>query len=527
MKRPLFCVLLCLAGCSAFAADGKRPNILFIVVDDQSPWDFRFYNPNSELRSTNIDRLAAEGMVFDGAYHMGSFSGAVCTPSRHMIMTGRTVWHLPIGPTAKENCPPGIEQNSLPAVFNRAGYATMRTCKQGNSYEAANRLFTVRHDATRRGGTDESGSAWHAEQVLNYLDEREAAKDTRPFLIYFGFSHPHDTRDGKPELLAHYGAVNHTDRNAPPPANPMQPRLPANWLPEKPFPDGHPGLRDETTVSGVWGRRDENTIRNELGREFACAENIDIQIGRVLARLEALGELDNTYIFYTADHGIAIGRHAFQGKQNLYEHTWRVPFVVKGPGIKPGSRAQGNIYLLDTLATLCDIAGIPAPETNEGLSIRPVLEGRKPTVRDVLYGVYNGGTKPGMRSVAQGDWKLIQYDVLDGQVRETQLFNLKENPREFLIEHHDPRVISHTGITPTTDQVNLAGDPRYADKLKEMQTLLLAEMRRWNDPYRLWNQPDDGLQPTGSAPKQKKSSKKRNNRLTRMLSPTFPGMSKP
>ena len=71
-----------------------------------------------------------------------------------------------------------------------------------------------------------------------------------------------------------------------------------------------------------------------------------------------MGELDNTFIFYTADHGMAIGRHGLQGKQNLYEHTWRVPFIVKGPGIKAGSRTKGNIYLLDVLSTLCDIAGI-------------------------------------------------------------------------------------------------------------------------------------------------------------------------
>ena len=127
----------------------------------------------------------------------------------------------------------------------------------------------------------------------------------------------------------------------------------------------------------MWERRDERTIRNELGREFACSENIDIQIGRVLAKLEAMGELDNTYIIYTADHGMAIGRHGLQGKQNLYQHTWRVPFIVKGPGIKPGSRVEGNIYLLDVLATLCDLAGIPAPETNEGLSFKPVLTGAK------------------------------------------------------------------------------------------------------------------------------------------------------
>jgi arylsulfatase A-like enzyme len=491
-------------------APAKRPNILFILVDDQSPWDFSFYNTRSELRSPTLNQLAAEGMVLDAAYHMGSFSGAVCTPSRHMIMTGRTVWHLPIGPTAARHCPPDIEQNSIPAVFNRAGYATMRTCKNGNSYEGANRLFTVRRDAGKRGGDDASGSAWHADQVLNYLEERETAKDTKPFLIYFGFSHPHDTRDGKPELLAHYGATNHADPKTLPATNPKQPRLPVNWLPAKPFPDGHPGLRDETTVSGVWTNRDAVTIRNELGREFACAENIDSQIARVLERLKAMGELENTYIFYTSDHGIAIGRHAFQGKQNLYEHTWRVPYVVKGPGIQPGSRASGNIYLLDTLATLCDLAGIPSPETNEGLSFRPVLEGRKDAVRDTLYGVYNGGTKPGMRSVRHGDWKLIQYDVLEGTVRETQLFNLKQNPEEFLLEHHAPEVSALTGATPEKHQINLAKDPRHADKLQEMQTLLLAEMRRLNDPYRLWNQPDDGLTPPApNAAGGKKNKKKK------------------
>ena len=511
MKRILFALILSSLAIfhSAFAAE-KRPNILFILVDDQSPFDLKTYNPKSPLDTPNIDRLAREGMVFDGAYHMGSFSGAVCTPSRHMIMSGRTVWHLPIAPGAMQKglCPPGLEQNTIPAVFNRAGYDTMRTCKQGNSYEAANKLFTVRHDATKRGGTAETGSAWHGDRVMDYLAQRKASKDTDPFLIYFGFSHPHDERDGTPELLAKYGAVNHTDKASPPPANPKSPKLPSSYLPAHPFPHGHPGLRDEVAVSGVWERRDERTMRNELGREFACSENIDEQIGRVLERLKAMGELDNTYIFYTADHGMAIGRHGLQGKQNLYEHTWRVPFIVKGPGIQPGARVEGNIYLLDVLATLCDVAGIPTPETNEGLSFKPVLEGKKAAVRNVLSGVYNGGTKPGMRSVKQGDWKLIKYDVMNGKVRETQLFNVKENPDEFLAEHHDPKVIALTGVTPEKHQVNLAADPQHATKLAEMEALMLAEMRRLDDPWRLWNQPADGLTPPPDSPAKKKYQNK-------------------
>ena len=245
----------------------RRPNILFIIVDDQSPFDLKVYDSDSKLDTPNIDRLAREGMTFDAAYHMGSFSGAVCTPSRHMVMTGRTLWHLPIG-AGKKNCPPDYHKFSLPAVFNDAGYDTMRTCKKGNSYQAANKEFQVVRDATKRGGTAETGSAWHGKQVLDYLNEREANQDTDPFLIYFGFSHPHDVRDGTPELLEKYGAVNHTDKNSLPPANPDQPPLPINYLEKHPFPDGHPGLRDEVNVSGVWKRRDERTIRNEIGRQF-------------------------------------------------------------------------------------------------------------------------------------------------------------------------------------------------------------------------------------------------------------------
>ena len=473
----------------------ERPNLLFIIVDDQSPFDLKIYNPKSKLDTPVIDKIAREGMVFDRAYHMGAWSGAVCTPSRHMVMSGRTVWHLPRnrrrksnGAVAEKLTAPELANTSMAAVFNQAGYETVRTCKKGNSFEAANAKFKIRNDSSKRGGTDESGSAWHAEQVLQYLNQRETSDKTDPFLIYFGFSHPHDTRDGKPELLDKYGAINHKDSRSLPPAHPAQPELPSNYLPAHPFHHGHPGLRDEVNVSGVWKNRDEQTIRNEIGREFACSENIDTQIGRVLDKLEAMGELDNTYIFYTSDHGMAIGRHGLQGKQNLYEHTWRVPMIVKGPGIEAGKRSQGNIYLLDVLATMCDLTETEFPVTNEGKSFKPVLEGEQEVVRDVLFGVYCGGTKPGMRSVRKGDWKLIKYDVLDGEVRETQLFNLKDNPEEYIEQHHHSDVIKLTGNSPADGQLNLADDPKYAEKRKEMEALLYQEMVRLDDPYRLWDQ---------------------------------------
>jgi choline-sulfatase len=477
------------------------PNILLIVVDDQSAFDLKTYNSRSTLDTPNIDLLAAQGMVLDTAYQMGSWSGAVCTPSRHMIMSGRSVWHIPqrgnrrnkppVKPAVGSSVllPTGLAENTLAAVFNRAGYETMRTCKKGNSYEAANAQFTIRRDATKRGGTAESGSAWHAEQVLNYLEERQTQGTEKPFMIYYGFSHPHDTRDGTPELLAKYGATNHTDQKSFPVRNENQPALPLNYLPRHPFAHGHPNLRDEVAVSGVWKRRDEATIRNELGRQHACSENIDIQVGRVLDKLASTGELKNTYVIYTSDHGMAVGRHGLQGKQNLYEHTWRVPYIVMGPGIAAGTRSNGNVYLLDTLATLCDLSGVKPPSTSEGKSFKSVLTGKIQTVRDVLYGVYCGGTKPGMRCVRQGPWKLIKYDTMDGTVRETQLFNLADNPHEYLAEHHDPRVTDLSGAQPKRGQTNLAGDSKYAQQLSDMEKLLLAQMQELDDPYRLWDQP--------------------------------------
>lgn len=466
-----------------------RPNILFIIADDQSPFDLGIYEPGAALHTPVLDRLAAEGMVLDAAYHMGSFVSAVCVPSRHMLMTGRTLWHLPIGPTsaaeaAGRHCPADIADWTIPAVFTRAGYDTMQSCKAENCYEGASRKFTVRHDATKRAGTHDGGSAWHADRVLDFLDDRERKGDREPFLVYLGFSHPHDTRDGTPELLARYGAVNHADRATLPPAAARRPPLPVNWLPAHPFPLHRPGRRDETAVSGVWDRRDPATIRNEKGRECACSENIDAQIGRVLERLAARGELENTWIFYTSDHGIAVGRHGLMGKQNLYEHSWRVPLIVKGPGVKPGSRAAGNVYLLDVLATLCEIAGVEIPATNEGTSFLPVLHGRTPAIREVMYGVYSGDGPPGCRAVRRGDWKLVEVELPELGIRRTQLFNLRENPHELLADHAASGVRDASGVAPEPVQRDLAADPRHADTLAAMRRLLAEQMRALDDPDR-------------------------------------------
>src|SRR5690606_21947834 len=179
-------IILVLAG-SIEAADKARPNFLFILTDDQSPFTLSAYG-NNVCNTPNLDRLAAEGMTFDDAHHMGAWAGAVCTASRTMIMTGRTAWRIPGANGPGMEFPREFRQQaaeqSLPAVFNRAGYDTFRTCKIGNSFKEANELFTVSRTETKRGETAEDGSQWHGDQVLEYLTQREATNDKDPFLIY-------------------------------------------------------------------------------------------------------------------------------------------------------------------------------------------------------------------------------------------------------------------------------------------------------------------------------------------------------
>jgi len=485
----------------------KRPNILFIITDDQAAFTLSAYG-NQVCQTPNINKLASDGMTFTSACHMGSWMSAVCVPSRIQIMTGKHVWNtLGIGISrtlenvgAKElalverNRQSESTSSSMPEVFNKEDFLTFRTCKKGTSYAKANERFMYNYEKWCVEAEDTNGSQWHGDRALDFLEMKDTTRDERPFLMYLGFSHPHDPRHEKVEFYEKYGAFDE------PPSipNAAAPPLPVNYLPQHPFRHGNDNGRDEQRVQGIMSRRDEATIRNEIGRNYACIENIDVQIGRVLGKLEEMGELDNTYIFFTSDHGIAVGRHGLTGKQNLYEHSWKIPMIVRGPGIEKNSQAQGNIYLMDVLPTMCEIIGVDIPESCDGLSFLPVLRGAKETIRDVLYGAFTifsenlggegNGSRPGIRAVKSGKWKLIKYDVYNGAVQETQLFDLESNPNELLVEHQMKDVADKIGQSPESYQIDLAEDPQYSAKLLEMEQMLLQEQRKYGDPYRLWNQ---------------------------------------
>ena len=484
---------------SATPAEGiVPPNFLFIITDDQDTYSIGAYrnlepvelgaNGQPYLVDTpNIDRLANEGMLFHQARIMGSRSAAVCLGTRTSIMTGKNPW---------ENNTDVSAEVTFPAIFNlgsRGGnasrpYATYRTCKQGNSFGTANGEFSINNEATRRGNTDNNGSEWHKDRFLEHVDDWRVnhQDEGTPFFMYLGFSHPHDERNARetPALTTRYGCIN-TTTPASLTINQTAPPLPFNFLeatpatfPAHPFDNGDLNVRDERLVPGVLNYRTEAVVRNEIGRNLACVDWIDQQLEIVFARLEDPNNdgdtsdsvLDNTYIVFTSDHGMSIGRHGLMGKQNLYEPTLRVPYIVRGPGITPGTRSDALVYLHDTFPTFCDLAGIDTPtsiDDNDGRSFRSVLEGDSATHREKAYGMYAGGDRPGQRAITDGRFKLIKYDINSSNTQITQMFDLAVNPFELLPEH---------GTT------NIANEPAYAAIRSQLEAQMMAERLRNNDP---------------------------------------------
>jgi len=180
--------------------------------------------------------------------------------------------------------------------------------------------------------------------------------------------------------------------------------------------------------------------------------HLDAQIGWVLEALERSGEAGNTIIVFAGDNGLALGQHGLMGKQNLYEHSVRVPLIFAGPGVPEHGRSDALVYLLDIYPTLCELLGIEAPASVEGCSLIPTMGDDSEQVRDTLYLAYTSF----QRGVSDGRHKLIEYHV-NGK-RRTQLFDLENDPWELN---------------------NLAGQ----NSMAETETRLRAEMMRLRDEW--------------------------------------------
>ena len=137
-------------------------------------------------------------------------------------------------------------------------------------------------------------------------------------------------------------------------------------------------IRDE--VLAPFPRTPE-IVQQHIADYYGMITHMDAEMGRVLQTLAANGHLENTIIIYTADHGLAVGQHGLLGKQNLYDHSIRVPSIFAGPGVPEGVTVDALTYLYDVFPTVCDLTDVACPDTAEGCSLVPLMNGNVESVR--------------------------------------------------------------------------------------------------------------------------------------------------
>lgn len=445
--------------------DRTRPNFLFLLSDDQT---FRALSLLGELdvQTPHLDRLAKRGTLFTHAFNMGGWSGAVCVPSRTMLNTGRTLWQCR-----------GTNEGTLAEgaylwgeTLGKAGYATFMAGKWHLSDDSLRRSFQSFGPLT--GGflpsTPEAGAAYRrpapgnewtpddprwkghwletngvgvhsseriADSAIAYLKDGSTGGN-KPFFMYVAFNAPHDPRQAPRSYLRLY------------PTNRL--RGPINFLPRHYFPIDTWDLRDEILAPYP---RTPDVVLTHLQEYYAIITHLDAQIGRILDALDASGKAANTVVIFTSDQGLAVGQHGLMGKQNLYDHSLRVPFLMAGPGIPVNKRLDSLIYLQSLYATTCELAGVPVPASVQFPSLVPLLTGEKEVLHPVIYAAYLDV----QRSVQNADWKLIRTPKFN----QVQLFHLREDPWEI-----------H----------NLAGEPEQAGRLAELDVELRHWMTQYHDP---------------------------------------------
>ncbi len=436
--RAIHCCLslLIVLFASFGTSEAAAPNILHIHADDLRADGLRALG-NSVLKTPHLDSLVERGMTFSRCYTQGSMIGAVCTPSRTMLLTGRSWQRIPKAPGATSNA--DDPATFLPRVLAAAGYQTWHTGKPGNAFTPGINAFEINNTDAGGGDLRATSSRRLADRSIEFLKARVASKESRPFYMYLAPPVPHDPRVAEPEFHKLYDPA-------------MLPLSPA-FMPLHPWDNGEMTVRDEQLAP--WPRTPENT-KQQLADYYACISCLDHHVGRIFETLQQTGQWNNTIVVFSADNGLSMGEHGLFGKQNLYEFGgMHVPLVIAGPGIAKG-KSEALVYLMDLFPTFADFGGAKIPEGVEGRSLKPIIDGQQAKVRDSLYTGYRNC----MRAVRTDRWKLIRYPLVD----RTQLFDLSVDPLELN---------------------NLATKPELAARLAEMTTLLQKEMSAYGDSHPL------------------------------------------
>ena len=421
------------APAAAPVAAPVAPNVLLILADDLRP-DAPGFAGGRTARTPHLDALARGGTVFTRA----ACSYPICHVSRSELLSGqlalgRPGQGAPGGPVAFDPATP-----LLPALLADAGWHTVHAGKWHVAGTPARRGFREMAGMFSGGGAPEqpatfartpsdrevtgyrgwtfkeSASRAQPELGVGLTPETDRIITThaaaaiarlreRPFFLQVNLTAPHDP------LLEPPGS-----RRGP------EPELPGNFRPAPGFETGNSSGRDERIVPAPRGAA---AVRTERELYFRLVEEVDRNVGELLAALDAAGVRGRTLVLFSSDNGLALGSHGLMGKQNQYEHSFNVPLVLAGPGIPSGRRLAAQCYLRDLYPTLCDLLGLPTPSGLDGRSLTPLLRGERTEIHEAVFGYFTDTQR--MIRTADG-WKLIWYPA----IQRTELFHLTDDPDE-------------------------------------------------------------------------------------------------
>ena len=433
-----------------------RPNIVVIMADQLAPQFTGAYG-HPVAKTPNLDALAARGMRFDAAY----CNSPLCAPSRFAFMSGQLISRIAAYDNASEF------RASVPTFAHYLKSLGYRTCLSGKMHFVGpdqmhgfeDRVTTDIYPADFAWTPDwetpderidkwyhnmqtvkESGVAQATFQI-DYDDEVEfAAKrwlvnfardkaqgNAAPFALVASFIHPHDPYVARPEWWELY-----SDDEIEMPSLTLSPEE------QDPF-----SRRLMDGIEASYVPLTEEEVRRARRAYLANVSYFDSKIGALVQTLSEIGELDNTIIIVTADHGDMLGERGLWYKMNFFEHSARVPLVMAGPGIAV-DRAENAVSLIDLLPTFLDIAGSDTRilgEPVDGRSLMPLASGQNDPVDEAIGEYCAEMTAHPVIMIRRGKLKYIHCDS-----DPPQLYDLANDPLE---------------------TVNVASDPRYATEASD------------------------------------------------------------
>jgi len=323
-------------------------------------------------RSSGAQQLAAGGYqtFFTGKWHVQASADSVFEVARHVR---------------------GGMPNQTKAGYNRP------KSRDDNAWKPWDKSFE---------GFWKGGKHWSevvGDDAVDYM--QMASGDKRPFFMYLAFNAPHDPRQSPKKFVDMY------------PVDEIE--VPKTFLPEYPHEIGSNRIRDEQLAPFP---RTPYSVQVNRQEYYAIITHMDQQIGRILKALDDTGQADNTWIFFTADHGLACGHHGLLGKQNMYDHSMRVPFFVTGPGVDAGRRIGQRIYLQSVMPTTLNLAGVKVPAHVEFQNLLPLLKDGSEEVSGTVYGAYTQT----QRMITSGSDKLVMYPKTGVSL----LFDVGKDPLE-------------------------------------------------------------------------------------------------